>query len=1457
MADISDHYTLDAQQALSELQKVVNFAKDAKTAMANLQGQLSKELTLKIQNANSVKVIEEEIRKVQQLLKEPMLGRINFTGLEKIREVRLALIKLQAEMGKGAGANAALISSFNERFSPFQTRAQEIIDTATTMHQTYKRLGVFLDAEDQRTIDRTRSWKNYATQLKEAGKSRENLTTILANELKRFDPFLEQASRGKSGNQLVTGGVFQQQVEQGFQSGKNVTAFVNISDAEKTARTEAEFFTATMQRLMSTDAELTRQIEKDSIIRKQAVVTEAKARADLEKTGVRNKTLDELRRSATLLASEEKIFAQEKQKNLEYLRKTTKEFNDEQIVAQRAQREENTELGRQARLVAANRKLELAAIQKRINLLTNAQLKEQAIAAQQRNDATEFRLIQEEQARRTAVAAKQFEAAEARKARALKTTKEHVERVTLSFQSLIHIAAIRLFTTSILRLTTAVRESVAASIELQERLSEVRTIAQNSAETYIQWRDTIREVSDAFGLDIIDQTEAAYDALSNQVIDSALDFKNFGITVNEFATAAVGTAEDANNLLAAAINSFSLNVRDADEIAASFFKTIDLGRVRMSEMAGTLGTTGAVAGELGVKLEEFQAAIASITISGVPFSQTNTQIRNILLKLLKPTEEMKDLFRELGVESGEAAIKTFGFTGLLNILQEKTKGSSGEMGEFFSTIRAVNAALRLTGSGADAYNTALQEIKDSTETYRRVIETVFNSTGKKLKIELNKIKNFFKIDFADSLLNSLGSITNNFQNFADTIIATMKSIRDAGVIIAGLAAVIYSVLNPLTVLIGVLGYITLRLDTIIRVSVHTQKEQAKELGKAWENTYSFILDKSAKIFRATQKKTEETIEAIDKALAQSRAKQVAEANKIFDSSVLLIETYQDIAKASVKDFVDALGNEVAKLNSEVNNLKQKRDQLVAEIKNGKLETSNNVFDVSIANLPPINQIQTIYLEIDKLRLKAQRAARQGDKENFDAIEQRLKQLFTTSIELRKNLNRSGIPIDQNPQQETLIITHQLLSLDHERENLQIRMLRRTNQQVQEEEKLLLRKQLQQTEVQKAFDLVTSFKPTDLEAITNSEELTKQINQQKEAAKILQGAFKSSGLESQLVDLEAFQKALINLNEVNLIRITNQLNDEKTLELQDQVNIKTAEYNKLMDELATNLNKINVTINNLKESSVDFVKNQAGFSIPIIGGKFTVQEKGQKLTDLGDALGLTVEQALRLEEILPQIDQIIRGQKKVTPEQIEQYEDFFKIFDNIQVKNLNTESLDTLNNLQNIRSSLATLGTNIYNSTGQALALDRQRANLQERQNKILDEYLDRVKTQGDVTIGLSNAAATLKQAFEDLLIAEQNLYNFKTSVPGFAMGGHGQDTQLAYINPNEYIINASGVTGNERIISAINHGMKFDKTNNVTFHNNFNQEVTGNNRMQARRIANTLRRQMSQGRATLFSGVPF
>ena len=92
----------------------------------------------------------------------------------------------------------------------------------------------------------------------------------------------------------------------------------------------------------------------------------------------------------------------------------------------------------------------------------------------------------------------------------------------------------------------------------------------------------------------------------------------------KLATVAVGTMGQAVGATTSVVNAFDMAIYDTAHISVVLFKTIEMGRIRLEEMADSLGRVSMLSSQLGVTLEEQQAAFAVLTIQGVKFNVAQT-----------------------------------------------------------------------------------------------------------------------------------------------------------------------------------------------------------------------------------------------------------------------------------------------------------------------------------------------------------------------------------------------------------------------------------------------------------------------------------------------------------------------------------------------------------------------------------------------------------------------------------------------------------------------------------------------------------------------------------------------------------------------------------------------------------------------------------------------------------------
>jgi TP901 family phage tail tape measure protein len=309
-----------------------------------------------------------------------------------------------------------------------------------------------------------------------------------------------------------------------------------------------------------------------------------------------------------------------------------------------------------------------------------------------------------------------------------------------SMRNIIRIGANILFFGAVYKGIQYLREATKEASEWSKRISEIRTISDRTVVSVEQWQSGLVQLSNAFGIPVIEAAEGAYQALSNQVSDARTTFAY--LTQEQIlATTAVSTLKQAVDASSSIIQAWSLSSASAASINAILFKGVELGRFRLADIAETIGRVSILSSQLGVTFVEQTAAMSLITKQGVNASEAMTYLRNVEFALIKPTEVMTAKLREWGYTSGENAIAGLGFVGVLQrIAMEAAKGGS-QASEFVELMGRLRSVIGLTALSQKNYTDEVAAYSRAAEQYLTAYEERLLSYDTRANQQLQRFHN--------------------------------------------------------------------------------------------------------------------------------------------------------------------------------------------------------------------------------------------------------------------------------------------------------------------------------------------------------------------------------------------------------------------------------------------------------------------------------------------------------------------------------------------------------------------------------------------------------------------------------------------------------------------------------------------------------------------------------------------
>lgn len=360
---------------------------------------------------------------------------------------------------------------------------------------------------------------------------------------------------------------------------------------------------------------------------------------------------------------------------------------------------------------------------------------------------------------------------------AMDSVSKYASTFTLSWTSLARLTAIQYIHRIIASINRLFIEGIRAAFDYANKLSLIQTLTLRNNQDTIAWGESIYRVSNIYGSSLLDTADAFYEAVSNQISETTEDTERFIETTLKLSRVTQATARDSGQAIAGVINAFNFNAAQASRVAAVLFKVVDLGSLTIGEIADRLGRAAPLAKTLNISFEELAATLATFTIEGRKADASITLLRNIELKLTKPTKDMAALLKSWGFESGQTALAVLGFEEILTRFN-RILNSEGlpAIAKYFNELRALEGITSASGTGFEKIVSAIREMEGATVDFNEAFKRT-QTPLRLLQIEFNKVKNFFIHDVGTQVANILQKLNKDMGGFSGVIRDTVNALR--------------------------------------------------------------------------------------------------------------------------------------------------------------------------------------------------------------------------------------------------------------------------------------------------------------------------------------------------------------------------------------------------------------------------------------------------------------------------------------------------------------------------------------------------------------------------------------------------------------------------------------------------------------------------------------------------------
>ena len=291
--------------------------------------------------------------------------------------------------------------------------------------------------------------------------------------------------------------------------------------------------------------------------------------------------------------------------------------------------------------------------------------------------------------------------------------------------------------------TAAIGVGVASTkmaADFDKGMREVNTLLRLPEAQFKTLQGETLELSKQLGIVTNQSVPALYQAISAGVPrDNVMEFLTVAGQASIGGVTDLKTAVDG---LTSVTNAYGTEALSAGRAADIMFTAVRLGKTTFGELSGALFNVVPSAVRVGIEFEEVAAALATLTLQGVPTAVATTQLRAAIDSLSAPTTRQVKLMAELGLSFTSAEISEKGLAAVFQEVIAAADGNDAVLRKLLGSVEALSAVTILGGTGQQAFADALSETQASAGSAKAAFDEMEKSTARlwdRLKTQVSVI----------------------------------------------------------------------------------------------------------------------------------------------------------------------------------------------------------------------------------------------------------------------------------------------------------------------------------------------------------------------------------------------------------------------------------------------------------------------------------------------------------------------------------------------------------------------------------------------------------------------------------------------------------------------------------------------------------------------------------------------
>lgn len=434
-------------------------------------------------------------------------------------------------------------------------------------------------------------------------------------------------------------------------------------------------------------------------------------------------------------------------------------------------------------------------------------------------------------------------------------------------------------TAATMPLAIKLKQGVSDAKNLDTAIRQVTTLTDENILPTSELKKTVKRISNESGIMQEEVANAMYEALSSGVkTEDVTKFTEQGLKLTKAGFTDLPTVIDATTT---ALNAYGDAAPSVEKIQDIMVKTQDLGKITVDEFGKSMGRVIPTAAAAGVGFDQLGASYAVLTSRGINALEATTTMNSLLNELSSNGTKSDKALKEMTGKSFKQLTQEGKNIGdVLNIIQENAKSAGLEIGDMFGNINAGKAANSLTQGGTDAYNKALDAMKNSDGSVNKNYEKMMGDELEHAKA-VEQLRNAF-IDMGTqvmpvitSIMEKIGELAMKVQNLtphqqkvlsmlalgAVALGPVLVVLGGLGVAIGSLVAGIGMLTAPVAIAIGAFALLT-AAGAALAFHWETIKAKAAELGNQFKSKLEGAANAVANGFNAMKSVVSNALETI-------------------------------------------------------------------------------------------------------------------------------------------------------------------------------------------------------------------------------------------------------------------------------------------------------------------------------------------------------------------------------------------------------------------------------------------------------------------------------------------------------------------------------------------------------------------------------------------------------------------